>query len=65
MSVQLWICWLMFAAAARGDVGERLTMDLIPIASSARMVPPGQSAEEVHRRNGQRPVVANVERLRR
>jgi hypothetical protein len=33
MSVHLWVCWLMLAAAARADVGERLTMALSPVQS--------------------------------
>src|SRR5262245_812072 len=35
MSVQWWVCWLMLAAAARADVGERLTMAVSPAQSFA------------------------------
>jgi hypothetical protein len=35
MSVQMWVCWLMLAAAARADVGERLTMAVSPAQSFA------------------------------
>jgi hypothetical protein len=36
MSAQLWVCWLMLAAAAaRADVGERLTMAVAPAQSFA------------------------------
>ena len=35
MSVQLWVCWLMLAAAAPADAGERLTMAVSPAQSFA------------------------------
>jgi hypothetical protein len=35
MRVQWWVCWLMLAAAARADVGERLTMAVSPAQSFA------------------------------
>jgi hypothetical protein len=35
MNVQWWVCWLMLAAAARADVGERLTMAVSPAQSFA------------------------------
>jgi hypothetical protein len=35
MGVQWWVCWLMLAAAARADVGERLTMAVSPAQSFA------------------------------
>jgi hypothetical protein len=35
MSVPFWICWLMLAAAARPDVGERLTLAVSPAQSFA------------------------------
>src|SRR6476660_1945016 len=35
MSVQWWVCWLMLAAAARADVGDRLTMAVSPAQSFA------------------------------